>query len=196
MLKASHGYRALLLVTVAGAAVSSQAFTVATFSDPSSGTPSLFSLTGTTLTGSWTGTGLNLQLYPNSTVYNNVTFTMAPVTRVGTFGLGAGSIVFLDSSSNPLLTVSFASGTVLSPFFFGASFTNSDNVVFTSPYINTANYTDEQFSFSFANQKGRNGDYTYTASFTSSAEAVPEPASIAVLGVGAAALLRRRFKKA
>jgi hypothetical protein len=195
MMKASN-YRALLLVSLAGAAVSSQAFTVATFSDPSSGTPPLFSVTGSTISGGWSGTGLSLQLVPNSTTYTNVTFSMAPVTRVGSFGLGAGSVVFLDSSANPLLTINFSSGSIMTPFFFGASFTNLDNVTFTSPYINTANYIDEQFSFSFANQKGRNGDYTYTASFTSSAEAVPEPASIAVLGIGAAALIRRRFRKA
>lgn len=195
-MKASHTYRAFLLASFAGVAVSSQAFTVATFSDPSSGNPPLFNVTSSFISGGWSGSGLSLQLYPNSTTYNNVTFTMAPVARIGTFGLGAGSVVFLDSSSNPLLTITFSSGSILTPFFFGASFANSDNVTFSSPYINTSLYTNEQFAFSFANQKGRNGDYTYTASFTSSAEAVPEPASIALLGLGGAALIRRRFRKA
>ncbi len=196
MMKASISYRALLLTSLAGAAVSSQAFTVATFSDPSTGTPSLFNVTNTAISGGWLGSGLTLQLVPNSTAYNNVTFTMGPVVRVGAFGLGAGSIVFNDSSSNPLLTINFTSGSIMTPFFFGASTANLDNVTFSSPQFSTAGYTNEQFAFSFANQKGRNGDYSYTASFTSSAEAVPEPASMAVLGLGAVALIRRRFRKA
>jgi len=121
---------------------------------------------------------------------------MAPVSRIGSFGLGAGSIVFLDSSSNLLLTITFSSGSVLTPFFFGASFTNADNVTFTSPYFSNALFTDEQFTFSFANPKFNGQTYTYTASFTSSAEAVPEPTTLGLLGVGAAALLRRRLRKA
>lgn len=196
MLKASLAYRAFCVASFAGVAVASHAFTVASFSDPSSGTPPLFSVTPTTISGGWSGTGLNLHLFPINTTFSNVTFTMAPVTRIGSFGLGPGSIVFLDSASNPLLTITFNSGTIMTPFFFGASFTNSDNVKFVSPYLNTSLYTDEQFSFSFANQHGKSGDYTYTASFTSSAEAVPEPASLALMGAGALALARRRLRKA
>lgn len=196
MLKASRAYRAFFVVSLAGAGVSSHAFTVATFSDPSTGWPPLFSVTSSTISGGWSGTGLNLHLVPINATFTNVTFTMAPVARIGMFGLGSGSIVFLDSASNPLLTITFGSGSIATPFFFGSSYANLDNVHFSSPYLNTSLYTNEQFAFSFANQNGTNGDYTYTASFTSSAEAVPEPASLAFLGLGALALMGRRFRKA
>ncbi|ARU42142.1 hypothetical protein CCB80_13720 [Armatimonadetes bacterium Uphvl-Ar1] len=54
-------------------------------------------------------------------------------------------------------------------------------------------FDNEQFSFSFANPVSFGNDgVSYTASFTSSADVVPEPATMAVLGLGLAAFARRK----
>ena len=101
-LRTSLVVSALALSVVAGSA---QAATIATFADPTSGpTPSLFQWNGITgtLTGGWSGTGLNLLTPSTSAIdFTNATFTFQPLVAINTmFGnslFGAGVINFFDS---------------------------------------------------------------------------------------------------
>ena len=88
-----------------------------------------------------------------------------------------------------IAAISFSGGTLTSPSTFGASDFVGQNVVFSGPII-PAGLSQESFAFSFANPVGTIEDYTVTAAFTSSA--VPEPASIALLALGALVAIRRR----
>ncbi|MBX7135264.1 MAG: PEP-CTERM sorting domain-containing protein [Fimbriimonadaceae bacterium] len=182
--------------TLLGAAVASQAFTMATFADPAiDGSTPLFSLTGSSITGGWSGTGLLLQT-PGWAApdYADAKFTMAPVALTpvapGFWNAGNGQIDFTDSSNNLVLRITFDSGFV-SVNGAGASDLFSNNVVFSGPGVPVV--TDETFNFSFANFQPNANGVTATAAFTSSA--VPEPASIAAIGLGLAAVIRRRRKR-
>lgn len=184
------------------AASSAQAITVATFADPTIGqsnpTP-LFTfspdgpngtldggyegLTLATFVGTFTGVSFELEGDGNG-------FVEATASVADRYNLGAGSVRFFTGSDANLLTIAFDSGT-LTNTGFGSSDQQGGNVTFSGT-IAGANLFNEAFAFTFANPKASGSDITYTASFTSSADAVPEPASLAALGLGALTLLRRR----
>ncbi len=189
-----------LALTLAGAA---QADTVATFADPSpAGTTPVFRFNGSQLTGGWSGPGLTLNTVglPSVPDFANATFTMTPLNAANIFGnfwaLSGGSINFFDSSSNPLLTISFSAATLNVPAGFGASDFVGQNVTFSGPIL--AGYTsvsNEAFSFSFANPVGTATNLSVTSAFTSSADLlVPAPVSAGLLGLGALAATRRKRK--
>lgn len=183
----------ILSAAVAVLGTTANAFTLATFDDPSNGSVPMFTVTGSSVSGSWLGSGLNLKIPATSSIYNNVKMDMASVTRTGT-NLGSGMVSFWDTDqNNPLFTISFDSAVIFEPFGTAGSYLNSNNVTFGGSAIASLGVLDEeQFSFSFANPtSGQNGN-TYTASMTSSA--VPEPASMIALGLGLAALGARRKK--
>ncbi len=201
--------RASIIALVAGvAAVSSaQSFTVATFADPTtSANQSMFTFQGTTsafgnngtLSGSYTGTGLTL-LTPGWAApdVSNARFTLGNSTLTGgvtvTNGTaGPGRIDFTTAAGALVLRVDFATA-VYNVLSFGGSDLIGNNVTFSGPGI-PGTWTAETFSFSFANHVDRgNNRLTMTGSFTSSA--VPEPATLAALGLGAMALIRRRKSK-
>lgn len=174
--------------------------TVATFADPASGpsTP-LFTLTGNTLTGGWSGLGLTLQT-PGTPApdYTNVTFTMTPLMVIPLFnGFAAttgGAINFFDGM-NPILQITFAGGFLTSPTGLGATDFNSQMVAFSGPALGGLIPSNESFAFSFANPVAlpQGGGYTATSAFTSSADLdVPGPASLAGLGMGMIFAARRR----
>lgn len=176
-------------------AVSAQAstITVATFADPAiDATTPLFTYdTGSnTLSGGWALDGLTLETVSGD--YDDATFTMLATPGVGTGLVGAGQVDFYDNMSNLILTIGFNSGQV-TPIGFGATEFMATNAVNISGPILTDPLIDESFSFMFANQMalGGDGSYTATAAFTSSATAVPEPASLALVLVGGIALVRR-----
>ena len=72
-------------------------------------------------------------------------------------------------------------------FFVGVSITIA-GVDISEELIN------EAFGFTFANQvlTGDNNGFTATAAFTSSAEVIPEPATMCLLGLGGLLLRRRK----
>ncbi len=186
-----------------------QTETIATFADPSmdAGNP-LFTVDNISeyITGGWADieTGLSLEIPYSGNTYSDAFFTMTDVVYSGgTSGgnTGGGTIkLFADgqnTSTTPLIQISFDSGHV-TPFSFGAmDMFYSDGVTITGSEI-ASPLMDESFAFSFANQTALSGSwengYTATASFTSSA--VPEPATICLLGLGCLLFSRnRRFNK-
>lgn len=189
--------RLLATVAIAGfAASAASADTIATFADPSPGTPPLFTFNGSTLVGGWGGGGLNL-LTPGLAApdFANATFSLSPVAAVpagppGFYNTGPGAVSFFDAFNNPLLTITFGSGS-LNTAIFGASDFSANNVVFSGPILGGATLSDEAFSFAFANQVGTPSAFTATSSFTSSAT-IPAPGAFALVGLGGLAAFRRR----
>lgn len=195
-----HLIRLSFLAAAVGGAAVSQAFTMATFADPSpTGTPSLFNIdtVNNQITGGWSGTGLFLQT-PGWAApdYVDAKFSMAPVAIApvapGFWSTGGGQVDFTDSANNLVFRINFASG-YLSVNGVGGSDLFGNNVTFSGPLV-PAGLNQETFNFSFANFQPTANGLGVTAAFTSSA--VPEPGTLAALGLGGLALLRRRRKTA
>ena len=210
MLKKTFISRPLIafLIALSGALAQASTVTIATFADPSmdSANP-LFTVdivANDEITGGWddTETGLSLEIPYSGNTFPNAFFTMTPVSYTGAIAggqTGGGIIKFFadgqSMSTTPLIQIDFDLAHV-TPFSFGGMDQfYADDVTITGSEI-AGPLTDESFAFSFANQVPISGDwnngYTATASFTSSA--VPEPATIALLGLGALSLLRRKRK--
>ncbi|NOX59533.1 MAG: PEP-CTERM sorting domain-containing protein [Planctomycetes bacterium] len=166
-------------------------FTVATFADPatSSATP-LFEMVGDKLSGGWSGAGLTLQTpgLPNID-YTDAKFTMTEITVNMDETTTGGMVSFFASNDDPLFTITFASGEVNGDLGFGAADFVGNDVTITVPGFPFTLF-DEAFSFSFANKVTTPNGFTVTAGFTSSA--TPEPASMTLIAIGAAFVLRRR----
>lgn len=182
------------------ASASHATFTLATFADPSNGNPFLFKwdTVNNTLSGSWTNPGLNLDTpgFTGGGSVANAKFTMNPVNLTtviagSLYTMGAGSVNFTDASNNNVLTIGFSGGVFLNPLNAGAASSQGHAVTFSGPNV-PGNLTNQSFSFSFANPTVSGTDVYYTASFTSSADVVPEPATLLAVGAGLAAFIRRR----
>lgn len=196
--------RSLCAFAVSATAIvgTSHAATILTFADPATGpdTP-LFQLSGGQLTGGWASGSLGLTLEtpglaaPN---YVNAWFEFDPVTVTPTgfppfFTLGAGEIRFFEfGGMTPIVTISFTGGLLNDALGFGSSSFAGFGVTFSGPIIGPGAPANEAISFSFANQVGTSDNYTATASFTSSADNIPAPASVALLGLGMLFASRRR----
>lgn len=188
---------------LAALATSAQAITIATHADPVTvNNPGIvFTATDTAISASWMGTGLTLQLpgAPGAPTFTDVKMTMtaqdnvSAVSRTGT-SIGAGIVRYWTTDvNNPIFTMTFDGGSVLEPFFTGSSTLAANVVSFGGSAMTGAPaLSNEQFAFSFANPGGNSVTRTYTASMTSSADAVPEPASMALIGFGVAAIAARR----
>ena len=198
-------------VSVYARADISTSLTIATFADPSNNSNnSLFKVdfTEMTLTGGWPDIkpGLLLEIpYNNNTSFQNAWFTMTDIAILPPSGgisgisqIGPGEISFYadGSSTDPLVIINFESG-FISRYGFGADeIFIAEDVIITGSVIPSP-LSEEMFSFSFTNLAKLSGStnwsdgFTATASFTSSA-VVPEPTTIALLGVGALSLIRRK----
>lgn len=186
------------IAAVAAFVGTSQGATILTFADPATGpdTP-LFTFTGNMLTGGWSGNNLLLET-PGLAVGNfanaRMEFDPVMVTPTGTppfYNLGPGEIRFLDSNSNLLVTITFTGGLLTDGLGFGANTFAGFGVEFGGPIMEGVP-SNEAFAFSFANQVGAPENYTATASFTSSADNVPAPGTLALLGLGGLFAARRR----
>lgn len=181
-----------------GAFAAANAVTIATHDDPalSGATPLFFVSPGAngTVTGSWTGNGLTLVVPVTSQSFSNVKMQMNSVTKTGN-ALGAGNVVFYTTNaSNPLFRIDFSSASIFQPFGLGGSYIEGNNVTFSGSAVSSLQFQNAQFAFSFANPVQTPNGNTYTASFTSSADVVPEPATMAVAGLALAALAKRKRK--
>ncbi len=192
----------LLSAIVASASVFASAGTIATFADPSNNQNNplfVFNTSTNILTGSWTGTGLTVQTpgFNNPGSISNAKFVTSSISLTpvggGLYNNGAGTITFYTSDvNNPFMVIGFSGATLFNPLGFGASEFSGSIVSIIGPDIPT-NLSGEQFAFSFANPAQNGNNVTYTAAFTSSA--VPEPATMTALGLGLAAIMRRRRNK-
>lgn len=187
---------ALVLVVLTGVVASAQAVTIATHFDPAANgsTPLFFVNPSTSVSGSWAGTGLTLHVPVANLTFNDVKMDMALVTASSPGVLNSGTVKFYTTSiANPIFQVDFNSASIFAPFGFGGSFVSGQNVTFSGSAVAGYVFDNEQFSFSFANPVSFGNDgVSYTASFTSSADVVPEPATMVVLGLGLAAFARRK----
>jgi len=187
----------LLLVASAQAG-----FTVATFSSPSGGSSApLFTVdwSSNSVTGGWDDSQNNLTLefmWPLAGTFENVWFEMDGLVITSQpvpleYGItSGGTINFYEdgTATDPLMTITFASGYV-TKFGFG-----SDDVVFSGSMI-PYTLSEEQFSFSFAaiqSLKKKNGFEAFSATAAFNSSAIPEPATLAILGTGALLVLGRR----
>jgi hypothetical protein len=208
----------LLMLTIVGfICIDAKADTIATFADPAgnNSTPLfIVDFIHMKFNGGWAygKTGLILEIpcsgytIENGNAFQDVWFNMSVVditSASSLFGLtGTGEINFYENGTitNPLVTIGFQSGAV-SRYGFGAdALFTANNVTITGSKI-TGLLSEEHFSFSFANlaklpnHSSWYDGFTATAAFTSSAviePAIPEPATICLLGLGALSLIRRK----
>jgi len=209
-MKSKKGVGLLILCTMFVCTTLVEAtLTIATFDDPAGGSDSAFfrvDLTNNLITGGWddSKTGLNLDVVYSGNPFPDAFFTMTPVSYTGGLmgGPTGGGIIkfFADGQSTgmtPLIQIEFDSAN-LSPTSFGGVELFGNDLTISGSEIGGATLTDEAFSFGFANQVLLNNDwddgFTATAAFTSSA--VPEPATLALLGIGALITLTRRRRPA
>jgi len=177
--------------------------TIATFDDPAvNSTTPLFmvDLINDEITGGWADsqTGLDLDVVYSGHTFSDAFFTMTTVSYTGGLmggSTGGGTVKFFadgqSTGTTPLIQIDFNSAT-LSPTGLGGAELFGNDVTISGSEIGGATLTDEAFSFSFANQVllPDEGGFTATSAFTSSA--VPEPATITLLGISSLSLILRR----
>lgn len=187
-------FSALVLCLALAAAAQAEPMTIASFDDPAqdASTP-LFEFDGITreITGGWDMPGLTLETITGT--FEDVTFEMAPLFVDGFGEVEAGEIEFFDSGGSPIFTVGFDSAQLTIVGFGATEFLATNSVMFSGSILPDEVFA-ESFSFAFANQAEvpETNGFTTTAAFTSSAEVVPEPASVALLLLGGFGAWRRK----
>ena len=205
--KKGIGFLVLCTMFVCTASAGAVTMTIATFDDPAvNSTTPLFTidLTNDRITGGWSDlqTGLDLNVVYSHHTFLDAFFEMTLVTYTGGLtggSTGSGTIKFFadnqSTSTTPLIRLDFDSANLSPMGFGGLELFALNDVTISGSEIGGATLTDEAFSFSFANQVILPIDdgYTATAAFTSSA--VPEPATIVLLGLGTVALLYKKKRQ-
>ena len=178
--------------------------TIATFADPALDTsPPLFTIMygpGGSVTGGWSDaqTGLDLKVPITGGYYEDAYFTLTPLSYEGGSAggpTGLGTLDFYpDDVTTPVVTITFNSAQLTTGGLYGDDLFHLNGVQITVAGY-SQNLTDGQFSFAFANKvpiyvQDLQVGFTATAAFTSSA--VPEPATLILLGMGSIVLLGRR----
>lgn len=192
----SGALAALVVSFPLGSTNSAYATTIASFTDPSPGSPHLFEVSHhhNAIGGLWSGAGLTLDTL-NGT-FTDVRFLMPTIGFNSSFVTGPGSIQFRKPNLDLILKIDFNQAHLSDPFSFGATaFMNLDEVTFTGQAVNPPGVQPGtgSFTFAFANQTEVEGGYTATAAFVASGELVPEPSTLLFLGgLPAAALMRRK----
>lgn len=195
-------HRSIFVLAAASFAAMSHAFTMATFADPSQGSAQamfFWDKVSNTLGGSWHNDGMTVQtpgfIGGGAVDHSQMDFdsvTLTPIIPGQLYQMGAGRVRFhLGDVSNAFFEIEFNGGMFQVGQGAGASTLTGNIVRFIGPNVPTG-LENEQFSFALTNEATNGTVVTYTASFTSSA--TPEPASMLALGVGLAAVLRRRAR--
>lgn len=183
------------------AAMGHASFTVATFADPTTIADSAmftWDMNAGTISGQWTASGLTLETpgFTSGSTMTDVHYVMDPVAVTpvsgGYYSMGAGQIRFFTTDPNDVfMTIDFSGGNFLSPFNIGASSVTGPTVDITGDNVPTG-LSDETFSFALTNAKQVGNFVTYTSSFTSSANVVPEPTTMLIVLPAILGYLARR----
>lgn len=195
--------RAWAGVVVVGLASVSQAFTMATYSDPTQGSAEamfFWDRVASTLSGSWSGIGMTVETpgfigggFVDNARMDFDSVTLTPIIAGQLYQMGAGRVRFHTGNvSNPFFEIIFNGGLFQTGQGIGGSRLIGNIVEFVGPNVPTG-LEDEQFSFALANEAQLGDQTTYTSSFTSSA--TPEPATLLALGGGVAAMVSRRRRR-
>lgn len=141
--------------------------------------------------GPWADIGV-MSLTPNDSDWMKVRFYGGENITVSTMGVGNDIdgppdtvIALINPAGNAVLTSNDDSGNGLMSMFRYRITADGDYYIAVTGYVGG---NQGQVGFYTGNGHGQNGDYAVTISV------VPEPATMAALGLGLAALLRRRRK--
>ena len=195
--------KTIFCVALVVMAISASAFagpvsvTIASFADPSIGASEpLFTINYDThrINGSWSGTGMTLEVPVAGLTYENATFVMDELvipdnpSELGYYTTNGGSEIRFFAEGIEVMKIEFNKMWVEGrDSGLDADDAYSDGVTISG--IGIGVLKEESFGFTFANTES-NGVFNATASFTSSA--VPEPATMAILALGGLMLRRRR----
>ncbi|MBL8064707.1 MAG: PEP-CTERM sorting domain-containing protein [Chthonomonadaceae bacterium] len=178
-------------------------FTVATFADPSTNKANwifLWDQVANTLSGGWHQGGMTVRTpgligggQVNNAQMDFDSVALTPIIAGQLYRMSAGRVRFHTGDlTNSFLTITFDSGLFQTPLAIGGSNLFADNVRFSGPNV-PGGLSEEQFSFSLANENNVANGKTFTSAFTSSA--TPEPATLLVLGGGVLLAVRRRRQR-
>ena len=196
---AGYAVLALACFLLTGPGSSAEATTIATFADPSVGSPPppipMFTVdtTADTVAGLWESPGMTLATV--SGTFFNVLFSLPQLNFDASFDTGPGFAEFRTSGNDLLLRIDFDSAHLANPLAFGATrFMGLNAVSFSGPVVDDSPGIvpgTESFIFGFGNQTATPDGYTATAAFIGSGDLVPEPSTVAMFGLLAIALMRR-----
>ena len=176
--------------------------TIATFADTV--TLPMFSVSYSngvgTITGIWDDSkaGLTLEVVYSGVTYEDVFIVMEELSyNTYTEMTDSGTIKFFEdehsTSERPLIQIDFNRAYVTPRGFSAMDLFYDDGVVISGYGIGDVELENETFLFGFANHVMTDSGFTATCLFTSSADVVPEPATLVLVSMGLV-LIRGRKK--